>query len=330
MGPQAAINAVFYNQIQAIEDEAEREALRRREARGVRGGHRHPPPRLRAGRRRGGRARRPARRADPPLRRSRRARTARFAERRNPVTPGLEPRRDLSSEPVERRRPFCERRSESRAPLAAWIACAVGLVAAGAGLVFGIDAVQHADATLLTKSSLATAPSARSRRGRPARRPRCHCSRCWPSPAGSRSGAARPLGRRRRGGRRRRRQPDHAAPQGRARPSPLSGTARRRTARRQRLSQRPHDRRHLDRDRLRLRRPARVAPGGRVDRRLPRRRRRLLGDGARLALPERLSRRHPRRRGLGLRGAGAALRVARRRRAPRARSGLERAAPPSR
>ena len=27
MGPQAAINAVFYNQIQAIEDEAEREAF---------------------------------------------------------------------------------------------------------------------------------------------------------------------------------------------------------------------------------------------------------------------------------------------------------------
>ena len=57
MGPQAAINAVFYNQIQAIEDEAEREALRRRQARGVRGRHRHPPPRLGAGRRRGGRAR---------------------------------------------------------------------------------------------------------------------------------------------------------------------------------------------------------------------------------------------------------------------------------
>ena len=68
MGPQAAVNAVFYNQIQAIEDEAEREALRRRQARGVRRGHRHPPPRLRAGRRRGGRARGPARRADPPLR----------------------------------------------------------------------------------------------------------------------------------------------------------------------------------------------------------------------------------------------------------------------
>ena len=30
MGPQAAINAVFYNQIQAIDDEAEREAVRRR------------------------------------------------------------------------------------------------------------------------------------------------------------------------------------------------------------------------------------------------------------------------------------------------------------
>jgi acetyl-CoA carboxylase carboxyltransferase component len=27
MGPQAAVNAVFYNQIQAIEDEAEREAF---------------------------------------------------------------------------------------------------------------------------------------------------------------------------------------------------------------------------------------------------------------------------------------------------------------
>ena len=57
MGPEAAINAVFFNQIQAIEDEAEREALRRAEARGVRRGHRHPPPRLGAGRRRGDRAR---------------------------------------------------------------------------------------------------------------------------------------------------------------------------------------------------------------------------------------------------------------------------------
>ncbi len=68
MGPQAAINAVFYNQIQAIEDEAEREALRRAQARGVRRRHRHPPPRLGAGRRRCGAARGPARRADPPLR----------------------------------------------------------------------------------------------------------------------------------------------------------------------------------------------------------------------------------------------------------------------
>ena len=68
MGPQAAVNAVFYNQIQAIEDEAEREAFVDRQARGVRRRHRPPPPRLRDGRRRGGRARRPARRPDPPLR----------------------------------------------------------------------------------------------------------------------------------------------------------------------------------------------------------------------------------------------------------------------
>ena len=33
MGPEAAINAVFYNQIQAIEDEAERERVRRAQAR---------------------------------------------------------------------------------------------------------------------------------------------------------------------------------------------------------------------------------------------------------------------------------------------------------
>ena len=68
MGPEAAINAVFYNQIQEIEDPAEREEFVRRQARRVRGRHRHPPPRLRAGRRRRDRARRPARRADPAFR----------------------------------------------------------------------------------------------------------------------------------------------------------------------------------------------------------------------------------------------------------------------
>ena len=56
MGPEAAINAVFFNQIQEIEDPAERERVRRGEARGVRGGHRHPPPRLGVGGRRGDRA----------------------------------------------------------------------------------------------------------------------------------------------------------------------------------------------------------------------------------------------------------------------------------
>ena len=72
MGPEAAINAVYYNQIQAIEDEAERGRVRRRQARRVLRGHRHPPPRLRARHRLGDRARRAARRADPPLRRGRR------------------------------------------------------------------------------------------------------------------------------------------------------------------------------------------------------------------------------------------------------------------
>ncbi len=68
MGPQAAINAVYYNQLQAIDDEAERAAETERAARRVRAGHRHPAPRLRAGHRRGDRARGAARRADPPLR----------------------------------------------------------------------------------------------------------------------------------------------------------------------------------------------------------------------------------------------------------------------
>ena len=68
MGPQAAINAVYYNQLQAIEDEAERAGEDRGAARGVRRGHRHPAPRLRTRDRRGGRARGPARGADPPLR----------------------------------------------------------------------------------------------------------------------------------------------------------------------------------------------------------------------------------------------------------------------
>ncbi len=71
MGPQAAVNAVFYNQIQAIDDEAEREAFVA-EARGVRRGHRPPPPRLRAGRRRGDRPDRAARRPDQALRDDRR------------------------------------------------------------------------------------------------------------------------------------------------------------------------------------------------------------------------------------------------------------------
>ena len=87
MGPQAAINAVFYNQLQAIEDEAERAAEDRGAARGVRRGHRHPAPRLRARDRRGGRARGPARRADPPLRPRAVKRERDWPAKRNPVTP---------------------------------------------------------------------------------------------------------------------------------------------------------------------------------------------------------------------------------------------------
>ena len=68
MGPQAAINAVYYNQLQAIDDEDERAAKVERAARRVRGGHRHPAPRLRTGHRRRDRARGAARRARAALR----------------------------------------------------------------------------------------------------------------------------------------------------------------------------------------------------------------------------------------------------------------------
>ena len=68
MGPQAAINAVFYNQIQEIEDPARARGVRAAKARRVRRRHRHPPPRLGAGGRCRDRARRAARRADPALR----------------------------------------------------------------------------------------------------------------------------------------------------------------------------------------------------------------------------------------------------------------------
>ena len=67
MGPEAAINAVFYNQIQAIEDPDERAQFVRGEAGGVRGRHRHPAPGLGAGRGRRDRARVAAGRAGPPV-----------------------------------------------------------------------------------------------------------------------------------------------------------------------------------------------------------------------------------------------------------------------
>ena len=87
MGPEAAINAVFYNQIQAIEDEAERARVRRAPSATEYAADIDilhlaselvvdaviEPDDLRA-------------RADPPLRLCR-GKDRRFSERRNPVTP---------------------------------------------------------------------------------------------------------------------------------------------------------------------------------------------------------------------------------------------------
>ncbi len=53
MGPQAAINAVYYNQLQAISDPRRTRRPDRAAAARVRGEHRHPAPGLRAGDRRG-------------------------------------------------------------------------------------------------------------------------------------------------------------------------------------------------------------------------------------------------------------------------------------
>ena len=63
MGPEPAVNAVFYNRIQAIEDPDERAAFVAERAARVRGGRRPRAPRGRARRRRGRAARGPARRA---------------------------------------------------------------------------------------------------------------------------------------------------------------------------------------------------------------------------------------------------------------------------
>ena len=84
MGPEPAVNAVFYNRIQAIEDPDERAAFVAERRRRVRGGRRPRAPRRRARRRRGRAARGPARRARPPARARRRpgARRRRQAPRR--------------------------------------------------------------------------------------------------------------------------------------------------------------------------------------------------------------------------------------------------------
>ena len=87
MGPQAAINAVYFNQLQAIDDEAERAAAHRAAAHGVRRGHRHPAPRLRARGRCGDRAVAAARRARSPLLARRPPKQRTWPAKHNPVTP---------------------------------------------------------------------------------------------------------------------------------------------------------------------------------------------------------------------------------------------------
>ena len=68
MGPDPAVNAVFYNRIHAIEDPDERAAFVAEQRARVRGGRRPRAPRGRARRRRGGAARGSARRAGPAAR----------------------------------------------------------------------------------------------------------------------------------------------------------------------------------------------------------------------------------------------------------------------
>ena len=84
MGPDPAVNAVFYNRIHAIEDPDERAAFVAEQRARVRGGRRPRAPRGRARRRRGGAARGSARRAGPAARSGREpgARRRRQAPRR--------------------------------------------------------------------------------------------------------------------------------------------------------------------------------------------------------------------------------------------------------
>ena len=118
MGPQAAVNAVFFNQIQAIEDEAEREAFVAAQARGVRGRHRPPAPRLGARRRRHRRAGGAARRPDPALRPGRR-RAPRVRHPAQSGHPGL--RRSAHAAGLRYRSGMSR---NIKAPLLAAIACA--------------------------------------------------------------------------------------------------------------------------------------------------------------------------------------------------------------
>ena len=68
MGPQAAVNAVYYNRIQEIPEGPEREAFVAKLRDEYRAEHRHATARERDGHRRGGPRQSPARRDPRPLR----------------------------------------------------------------------------------------------------------------------------------------------------------------------------------------------------------------------------------------------------------------------
>ena len=87
MGPQAAVNAVYYNKIQEIPAGPERDAYVAEASRRVPGGHRHPEARERDGRRRRRPGRAAARGDCRALRRAARASASRGPPKKHLVSP---------------------------------------------------------------------------------------------------------------------------------------------------------------------------------------------------------------------------------------------------
>ena len=303
MGPQAAVNAVFYNQIQAIEDEAEREASspqkREEYAEDIDILHLASELVVDAVVEPGRAARRP----DPPLRAWPPARTApspSAATRSRPPEAAAWP-------PVRARYRFgrgAERQSPAR-----------GLPRLRRRASRSLAVLAYGSTRCSTSTPSCSASSRRTAAPAPARsRPASSCSAIsLPLLAllAVACGIALLRGRRptplAAAVRRRRRQPDHPAAQGRCSPTRAS----RRCSAPNSSAPNAFPSGHTTAVAsiaiaFAFVVPRELAPGGGRCRRRLRRRGRLLGDGARLALPERRARRHPRRRRLGLRGAGGA------------------------